>query len=65
MTLDIGTGKQVFLDLARNWVIGLPGQASAFWFTYLPASLAIVLFAAGWNLLGDGLRDALDPRSRR
>ncbi|NLS79122.1 MAG: ABC transporter permease [Chloroflexi bacterium] len=53
------------LNLARNWVIGLPGQPSAFWFTYLPTSLAIVLFAAGWNLVGDGLRDALDPRAAR
>ncbi len=53
------------LNLARNWVIGTPGKAFAFWYTYLPTSLAIVLFAAGWNLLGDGLRDALDPRARR
>jgi len=53
------------LNLARNWVIGTPGKAFGFWYTYLPASLAIVLFAVGWNLIGDGLRDALDPRTRR
>jgi len=27
-------------------------------------SAAIVLFSVGWNLVGDGLRDALDPRLR-
>ncbi|MFO7600989.1 MAG: ABC transporter permease, partial [Candidatus Desulfacyla sp.] len=27
--------------------------------------LAIFLMVLGFNLLGDGLRDALDPRSRK
>jgi peptide/nickel transport system permease protein len=46
----------------RNWIVG--GQPFAHWYAYLPLSLAIVLFAAGWNLIGDGLRDFLDPRAR-
>jgi ABC-type dipeptide/oligopeptide/nickel transport system permease subunit len=30
----------------------------------LPPGLAISLTVLGFNLLGDGLRDAFDPRSR-
>lgn len=52
------------LSIARNWVIGTRGNAFEYWYTYLPASLCIVLFALGWNLVGDGLRDVLDPRLR-
>ena len=42
------------LKAMRNapWVAGFPG-------------LAIMLVVLGFNLLGDGLRDALDPRLRR
>jgi peptide/nickel transport system permease protein len=52
------------LNVARNWIIGSPGNAFEYWYTYVPISAAIVLFAIGWNLIGDGLRDALDPRLR-
>ena len=34
------------------------------WLVYFPG-LAIVISAIGFNLLGDGLRDSLDPRLRR
>jgi peptide/nickel transport system permease protein len=36
---------------------------SAWWISVFPG-LAIALTVLAWNLLGDGLRDALDPRSR-
>lgn len=39
----------------------LPG---AWWYAAAPG-LAIFLTVMGWNLLGDGLRDVLDPRLRR
>ncbi|MBN1661205.1 MAG: ABC transporter permease [Anaerolineae bacterium] len=52
------------LAAARGWIVGTPGNAFEYWYTYLPVSLAIVLFSVGWNLVGDGLRDALDPRLR-
>lgn len=53
------------LSLARNWIIGgSPGNPFEFWYTYIPVSAAIVLFSIGWNLIGDGLRDVLDPRLR-
>jgi peptide/nickel transport system permease protein len=50
------------LSLARDWIVGSPANAFEYWYTYIPASVAIVLFSMGWNLVGDGLRDVLDPR---
>jgi peptide/nickel transport system permease protein len=52
------------LSVSRNWIVGGGGNAFQYWFTFVPVSLAVVLFAIGWNLIGDGLRDALDPRMR-
>lgn len=50
------------LTSARNWIVGMPSDAFAYWYTYLPPSLAIVLFSVGWGLIGDGLQDLTDPR---
>ena len=36
----------------------------SFWMILWP-SLAVALVAIGFNLLGDGLRDALDPKLKR
>ena len=44
----ISTGRQYLLD--QWWVPTIPG-------------LAILIVSLGFNLLGDGLRDVLDPRS--
>jgi len=51
------------LNIGRNWIIGTPSNAFQYWYTYLPPIAAIVLFSVGWNLIGDGLRDVMDPRS--
>jgi peptide/nickel transport system permease protein len=32
---------------------------------WLPAGLCIIIAVLGFNFVGDGLRDALDPKSRR
>lgn len=48
---------------ARDWIIGLGGKFD-FWWVFLPITLTIVLFGIGWNLLGDGLNDLLNPRNR-
>lgn len=34
------------------------------WWIAVPAGVAISLMVLAWTLIGDGLRDALDPRSR-
>ncbi len=46
------------LSDARAYII-----SGEWWFSLFPG-LAILLTMAGFNLLGDGLRDALDPRTR-
>jgi ABC-type dipeptide/oligopeptide/nickel transport system permease subunit len=43
---------------------GLPYLESAPWLTLWPG-LAIFLAVLGFNLVGDGVRDATDPRMRR
>jgi peptide/nickel transport system permease protein len=51
------------INIGRNWIVGTPSNAFQYWYAYLPPIAAIVLFSVGWNLVGDGLRDALDPRA--
>lgn len=36
-----------------------------YWFVWIPAGLLIVLTVLGFNFVGDGLRDAYDPRRKR
>jgi peptide/nickel transport system permease protein len=77
-TLEIGNAVLVASSLS---FLGLGAQApspewgamlaagreymrSAWWMTVFPG-LAIVLTVLGVNLLGDGLRDALDPKLAR
>lgn len=47
------------LSLANDWLLFLPEFPHI---AFYPG-LAIVLFVLAWNLLGDALRDILDPRS--
>ncbi len=51
------------ISFARNWII-TPGHGMEYWYTFLYPGLAIVLFSLSWNLVGDALRDILDPRLR-
>jgi peptide/nickel transport system permease protein len=53
----------VMLALGRNYVIGPGGNPFTWWWTFLPATLAITLFGVGWNLLGDGLNNWLNRQS--
>ena len=50
------------LILGRDWIIGPGGDPFTFWWTYLPVTVALILFGIGWNLLGDGLNVFLSPR---
>lgn len=36
-----------------------------FWFVWIPAGFCILITVLGFNFIGDGLRDAFDPKSRR
>ncbi len=50
------------IAMSRNWVLGSGGNTFAYWYTVAAPGGAIFLFVLGWNLLGDGFRDILDPR---
>lgn len=48
------------LSFARNWITSL----DTYWYIIVWPGLTLVLFVMGWNLIGDTLRDVLDPRMR-
>ena len=48
------------LSFARNWMTSL----NTYWYIIVYPGITLVLFVMGWNLLGDALRDVLDPRLR-
>lgn len=48
------------LSFARNWIISLDQH----WYIVIWPGLTLVMFVMGWNLVGDALRDVLDPRMR-
>lgn len=55
--IDLG-GESIWgsmLAYARDWIIGPAGSLFTYWWTYLPVTLALVLFGVGWNLLGDAI----------
>jgi peptide/nickel transport system permease protein len=54
----------MLLVRGRDWIIGPGGNILTFWWVFLPATLALVLFGVSWNLLGDGLNEVLNPRTR-
>jgi len=46
------------LAFARDWMT----QLSDYWYIIVYPGTALVLFVLSWNLVGDALRDVLDPR---
>lgn len=48
------------LSFARNWITVL----NTYWYIVVYPGLTLTLFVMGWNLLGDAMRDLLDPRMR-
>jgi peptide/nickel transport system permease protein len=51
--------------LARNYIVGPADDPLRYWYAIFYPGLAIILFVLAWNLMGDALRDALDPKIRR
>ena len=60
----LGLGVQPPTPSWGNIVYDTKGNLFTEWWMPLSAGLAIVVTVIGYNLLGDGLRDALDPRLR-
>jgi peptide/nickel transport system permease protein len=48
------------LAFARNWITSL----DIYWYIIVWPGLALVMYVMGFNLVGDALRDVLDPRMR-
>jgi peptide/nickel transport system permease protein len=48
------------ISFARNWIPTL----AKYWHIVVYPGIAIVLFVLSWNLVGDALRDIMDPRLR-
>lgn len=46
----------------RDWIYS-PNGIVTYWWVFLPVTIALILFGIGWNLLGDGLIEAMNPRS--
>ncbi|UCG65098.1 MAG: ABC transporter permease [Deltaproteobacteria bacterium] len=51
--------------LARNYIVGPPDDPLRYWYAIVIPGGCIVLFVLAWNLIGDALRDAFDPKIRR
>ncbi len=48
------------LALSRNWITNL----SKYWYIVVYPGMALLFFVLGWNLIGDAIRDIVDPRLR-
>jgi peptide/nickel transport system permease protein len=53
------------ISFARNWIWAGFQNPWQYWYTFTIPGITIFLFVLGWNLLGDALRDILDPTLRR
>ena len=61
----LGIGAEVgyadwgqLLSFARDWIT----QLAEYWYIITFPGVTLVLFVLAWNLVGDALRDVLDPR---
>jgi peptide/nickel transport system permease protein len=63
----LGVGTQIgyadwgqIISFARAWILNLDTH----WYIIVFPGLALIIFGLGWNLIGDALRDILDPKLR-
>ncbi len=49
------------VSFARDYIISL----DTFWYVILFPAIALLMYGLGWNLLGDAMRDILDPKLRK
>lgn len=63
----LGVGTEVgyadwgqIISFARSWILSLDTH----WYIIVFPGAALILFGLGWNLVGDALRDILDPKLR-
>jgi peptide/nickel transport system permease protein len=63
----LGVGTEIgyadwgqIVSFARDWILSL----DVHWYIIVWPGVSLLLFGLGWNLIGDALRDILDPRLR-
>ena len=63
----LGIGAEVgysdwgqMLSFARDWITNL----ADYWYIVIYPGMVLVLFVLAWNLVGDAVRDIMDPRMR-
>jgi peptide/nickel transport system permease protein len=63
----LGVGTQIgyadwgqIISFARDWILSL----DTYWYIIVFPGVALILFGLGWNLVGDAMRDILDPKLR-
>ncbi len=63
----LGIGTEVgyadwgqLIAFARNWIPTL----QTYWYIVVFPGVVLILFVLGWNLVGDALRDIMDPKMR-
>jgi peptide/nickel transport system permease protein len=49
------------LAMGRGWVIGPGGNVFLYWWVFLPVTITIMSFSIMWNIIGDGINEALNP----
>ena len=48
------------ISFARDWILSLDKH----WYIIVFPGVALIVFGLGWNLIGDAMRDILDPKLR-
>jgi peptide/nickel transport system permease protein len=63
----LGVGTQIgyadwgqIISFARDWILSLDTH----WYIIVFPGVALIVFGLGWNLVGDAMRDILDPKLR-
>jgi len=49
----------IITDVSDSYVL------TSYWFVWIPAGICLMLTVLGFNFVGDGLRDAFDPKMKR
>lgn len=47
---------------SKDWIIG-PTAGFTYWWTFVPVTLALIVFSVSWQLLGQRINAALNPRT--
>ena len=52
----------VMIAASRNWIVG-PTLGFTYWWTFIPVTLVLILFSVSWQLLGQRINAAVNPKN--